>query len=185
MNLDVPPARRSGGRLLVLTIFITLIFAYATLWLQIWKPGDGTRRAGTFQDVQVATGSGPVTFQITVSGFRAGSTADLSGFNIPAEHQEKTPHFVWFTVKSMSGNYSAKDPFPIAADQWHAISSDGNTLRGVLLRGELQPCPHVDTALVAAGESSEGCFMVLLETGHHLTQASLNPGGGETRAWTF
>lgn len=185
VNLDPSPVRRSGGGLLILILLIALILTFSTWCLHTWSPGDGARQAGAFQEVQVAAGSGYASLNITVSGFRAGTTEDLSGFDIPSGERDKVPYYVWFTATSASGLYTVQDPLPIAADKWGAVSSDGKTLKGVLITGELQSCPQIDTGRLAAGEPTEGCFVVFNETGHLLTEASLNLSSGEIRAWRF
>lgn len=183
--LEPRTVRGSAGRLLILLPFIGLVLGFGSWCLASWKPGDLQREAGAFHEARVAAASGNVTLQITVTGFRAGSLDDLSGFDVPLGDHKKVPHYVWFTAKLASGIYHTKDPFPITADQWGAVSSDGTTLRGVLLSGQLQPCPQIDTERLAAGEPAEGCFMVFNETGRALAEASLKLGSGEIRGWNF
>lgn len=185
VNVDRPRGQGSIVRLLVLIPLIAGVLVFVGWCVESQKQGDRGHLAGAFQEVQVAAGSGNVTMNITVNGFRAGSVDDLYGFKVPPGDRDKIPYYVWFTAKVTSGSFKPEDPFPIVSDQWGAVSSAGETVKGVRLGAELQPCPQINTERLSGGEPAEGCFMVFSETGQKLVAASLNLDGHETSRWNF
>lgn len=185
VNVVRPRVQDSVVRLLVLIPLIAGFLVFVGWYVQSGTQEGRGHLAGLFQEVQIAAGSGKVTMNITVNGFRAGSVDDLYGFKFLPGDRDKTPYYVWFTAKVTSGSFKPEDPFPIMSDQWGAVSSVGETLKGVRLGAELQPCPQINTERLSAGEPAEGCFMAFSETGQELVSASLNLDGHETYRWNF
>lgn len=185
VNVHPLPVRGSLLRLVILIALIAGGLVFAGWCIESGSQEDAEQQAGVFEEVQLITGSANLTVRITVSGFRAGSIDDLSGFNVPPGERDNIPYYVWFSAKLTSGSYNPRDLFPITAGQWSAVSSAGTTLRGVRLGGELQPCPQINTERFSTGAPAEGCFMVFNETGQNLAEASLNLDGREISRWRF
>lgn len=184
VNADESSARGSLRPLWILLLLITGTLLGAS-WLLARIPADQGSRAGAFQEVRASAWSGKATIQISVTGFRAGTIDDLHGFTIPSEARSKIPYYVWFTARVTSGSVNGESSFPIAGDQWRAVSSNGKALTGVRLEGELQPCPHLKMGRLTAGEPAEGCFMVFSDTSGELAGASLNLQDLEPLRWRF
>lgn len=185
MKMKVEPARGRGSivPLLVLIAVAAGILAFVAYFIESRAAEDRGRQAGTSAEVQVDAGSEKATLKITVTSVRPGSAEDLASFDIPAEAQDKIPHYVWFRSKVTSGSLNREEPFPITMDQWEAVSSGGETLKGIPLDADLQPCPRISTEQLSAGETDEGCFMVFNEAGKTLKSVALHLGGGEIIRW--
>lgn len=161
------------------------ILGCIALYIEFREVAGKGEPAGTFQQVQVATGSENVSLKIAVTGFRVGSLEDLSKFDVPAEFQNKTPYYIWFKAKVTSGSLKTEHPFPIKGNQWSVLSAGGETLNGVKLEGDLQPCPHISSSQLSAGEADEGCFLVFNGTRENLAVASLNLDNQPVSSWRF
>lgn len=185
VKADSPLNRAAVVRLLVLIPLMVGILVVGADYIKSLAADSLGSQAGTPRDVQVIAGSEKMTLRIAVTSVRPGSIDDLNRFDIPAEDQDKIPHYIWFRSKITSGSLHSGEPFPITVDQWEAVSSGGETLQGIPLGGDLQPCPQISNQKLSAGEADEGCFMVFNEAGNSLTSVSLHLVGGESIRWRF
>lgn len=125
-----------------------------------------------YDDQAEAAGSGT----IAVTAVREGTTSDLEDAGFTLDPDEKSSAAYYVDVEFVNESDAS-----VALRSPGAEDPDGNLISALILMDfgggtEFAPCPQLPEEL-AAGETAEGCTIILVPEGRELERISYHPGG--------